>query len=473
MTVQQFGIWTNIFDYTPFFMIFSPVLAFWVTRFAARLKEGTIKTGVLSQLWVAIIAMVIYWPVIFVISNAIGTSAYLPIYLVAGFYILTYYMVSVFEAILQAVKPQATGFGFIIQEIVKVVVALILVLVFNLVFFGAIVALVIAPTIQILYYYYLLSGYFKEKVNWGYQKQWLKGSPAILFNIVGTQLVSLVLILLFLYGGSEARAYYQAALSFTTIVGYSSSLAVSLYPKLLSNSCSQEEVGLSFSTVMMLAIPLSTITMVMAVSFLTVLNAAYSVAWPVLIALTVDTLIVLVSAFYSSCLAGVESFDAEGQISLRKLVRSKIFKVFSIPYIQAAFALPIVYYVTTQLPTSNPVAETVFTVVVLISVHLATFIALYGFMRFNINIPVAWKNIAKYMFSAAIMGITLFYVPTTTTLLPTIAKAIAGFAVYTGILLVIDKQAQELVKLIILEIMTTLKNLHISKAKGNEPLTEN
>ncbi len=208
-----------------------------------------------------------------------------------------------------------------------------------------------------LYYCYLLRGLLREKANWSYLKQWFKGSPAVLFNALGTQLMSFVFILLFLYAGSEARAYYQAALSFTTIVGYASSLAVALYPKLLANSCSEAEVGTSFKTVLMLAIPLAALTMVMAVSFLTVLNISYGVAWPVLIVLTVDTLIVLLTNFYGSCLMGVEAFDVEGRISLRELVRSKIFKVFTIPYIQAAIALPTIYFALTQLPVDAPYSQ--------------------------------------------------------------------------------------------------------------------
>ena len=143
----------------------------------------------------------------------------------------------------------------------------------------------------------------------------------------------------------------------------------------------------------MLAIPLATLTMVMAVSFLTVLNISYGVAWPVLVALTFDTVIVLVTTFYSSCLMGVEAFDVEGQISLRQLVRSKIFKVFSIPYIQAAVALPITYYVLTQLPVDGPVQSTVTVIGILIGVHTASFIGLYALMRSTIHIPVAWKSI--------------------------------------------------------------------------------
>ena len=131
MTVAQYGIWTNIFDYTAYFMIFSSLIPFWTTRFTARNQGGTVKTAIFSQFTIALISFLIYLPAIFLISHAIGTAnGYLLIYLISAFYILTFYMVTVFESILQATKPQATGYGFIIQEIVKVAVALILILVF-------------------------------------------------------------------------------------------------------------------------------------------------------------------------------------------------------------------------------------------------------------------------------------------------------------------------------------------------------
>jgi O-antigen/teichoic acid export membrane protein len=476
MTESEFGIWTNIFDYTPFFVLFSTVLTFWVTRFTARGKDGTIKTGVLSQLVIAIIFTIIYLPVIYLVSNAIGTSAYMTIYLISGLFILTTYMVAVLEAVLQATRPQKTGYGFIIQEIVKVVVALIVVLVFKQVFLGAILALVISPAIQIMYYCYLLSDYFKGEINWVYLKQWLKGAPVILYNAVGALILSTVFILLFLYGGSEARAYYQAALSFTTIVGYASSLSVALYPKLLANSCSKEDIGTSFRTVLMLAIPLATLTITMAASFLTILKAPYSVAWPVLIALTVDTLIVLVYTFYSQCIMGVEAFDAEGQISFRHLVKSKIFKIFSIPYIQAAVALPLTYYVLTQLPVDGPVTTTVAVIGIFIALHAATLIGVYAFMRHTIHIPVHWRSITKYVLAALLMGVTLYLLPTTTTLGMTIAKTIAGFAFYIGLLLLIDRQARDLLRLIWLEIIYTIKQLthkNNNSGKNGSQATEN
>ena len=464
MTVPQYGIWTNVFDYTVYFMLFSNVLPFWVTRFTARGKQGTVKTSVFTQLSIGLVSTIIYLPAIFLISHAIGTSSYLLIYLIAGLYILNFYMVAIFESILQAKKPQAVGYGFIIQEVVKVVVALVLILGLRQIFLGAIMGLVVSCFVQILYYVYLLSDLLKEKEHWGYVKEWFKGSPAIAFNTAGAQLLSFVFILLFLYGGSAARAYYQAALSFTTVVGYSSSLALALYPKLLANSCTDEDVGLSFRTVLMLAIPLATLNIVMSVSFLTVLKVSYGVAWPVLVALTFDTLITLIYTFYTSCVMAIESFDAEGKISIRKLVRSKIFKIFTVPYIQAAIALPFTYVVLTRLPVSDSVQATVNVVAILIGVHISTFAGIYLFMRRSISIPIAWKGIAKYVLAALLMGVLLFLLPTTSTLLSTIGKAIGGFAIYVGILLIIDKQARSLIRLIWVEIIGTLRQL---TARGN------
>ena len=158
MTTSQFGIWTNIFDYTGYFLLFSGLLPFWATRFVARGKEGTVKTGALAQLLIALISVVIYFPAIVLISRAIGTEVYLLIYLITGFYILNTYMVTIFESILTSMKPQAIGYGFLIEEVVKVTVALVLILGLRQLFLGAILGLVISALVQLLYYVRLLCG---------------------------------------------------------------------------------------------------------------------------------------------------------------------------------------------------------------------------------------------------------------------------------------------------------------------------
>jgi hypothetical protein len=76
--------------------------------------------------------------------------------------------------------------------------------------------------------------------------------------------------------------------------------------------------------------------------------------------------------------------------------------------------------------------------------------------------------------AALLMGIVLFLLPTPSTLLSTIAKAIGGFALYIALLLVIDAQARELLGLVWEEIKDTLRQL-TSKNNGfkdeNDALT--
>jgi len=220
---------------------------------------------------------------------------------------------------------------------------------------------------------------------------------------------------------------------------------------------------------MMLAIPLTAITFVMSVSFLTILKADYGVAWPVLIAMAINTLINTIYQFYYYCLAGVESFDAEGKIAIRQLVKSKIFKMFTLQYVQAAVAIPITYFVLTRLHVAGSVEASLYVIFILIGVQVSTFIVLYRLMRGAICVPIAWKAIAKYSLVAGVMAIILFLAPTTTTLLATIAKAIIGLGIYVGLLAAIDEQARKLIRQILDEARDIITQL-TSKGKEGEPL---
>lgn len=174
MSTAEYGIWTNIFDYTAYFWLFSRVLPFWATRFMARSKEGTVKTSTIAQLTIALISTVIYLPAIVLISNAIGTQAYLLIYLIAGLYIFDFYMVAVFEGVLRSQRPQVIGYGLLIEEVVKVSIALVVIVGFSQLFLGAILALVVSALVQVFYYLGLLRDEFKQKINWGTLKSGLR-----------------------------------------------------------------------------------------------------------------------------------------------------------------------------------------------------------------------------------------------------------------------------------------------------------
>ncbi len=472
MDPTQYGTWTNIFDYTGYFLIFTTFIPFWATRFVARNKEGAVKTSTVATLIIVLASIAVYLPVITFVAQSIGTVALLPIYYLASLYILSNALMVNLEACLRSYKPQTIGYGLLIAEVVKVVIAFGLILGLGQLFYGAILGLSVSILVQVMYYVKIFAAEFKEKIHWGYVREWIKGSALIAYSAAGAQVLAFVFILLYNFGGADTRAYYQAAWTFTNIITYASSLAFALYPKILNNSYVDEHVETSFKTVMMFGIPLAALMMVMSTSFLTVLNADFAVAWPALIMLTIDTLIVVISGFYSNLLMGVESFDADGKIPIRQLHKTKLFKVFSISFIQAAISLPIVYFVLTQVPT-GPVEAVVYVIAINIGVHLSSFLGLYLFMHKQARLPVAWKSIAKYVSAALVMALLLYVTPAPTTLLLTLAKTGIGIGIYLGLLLAIDKQARKLLGLIIEEIKGTYQQFILKRNNNHQNSGQN
>jgi hypothetical protein len=294
----------------------------------------------------------------------------------------------------------------------------------------------------------------RQKVQWNYVREWLKGSTAILYNAVGAQLANFVFILLIIYGTQTGRADYQAAATFATIIGYSSSLAYALYPKLLAEN-SLKEVTASLKTVLMFALPLVAIVISMSPSLLTVLKISYREAWPILIVLSIDALISLISTFYTNVIYGVERLDEEAKIPLRKLVRSKMFKLLTLPYVQAAITLPTALYILTQLVNGQAVQAATYVAILIMAAHTVMFLLTYLIMGNSVRIVVPWESIGKYVFASAVTAFFLYVLPHPATLALTFATVIVGAAVYAALVFAIDKDARMLVRSILREIGLT------------------
>lgn len=452
MTRPEYGTWSNIFDLTGYFLLFSGFVPFWATRFVARGKEGATKTALLANLTVAMVSAAIYVPLVPLITSGLHISeAYNPVYILASAQIITVYVVSVLESCLRAEKPQAIGYGLLIEEICKLSLAYVFIVRFQQLFLGAMLSLILSASLQTCYYLKLLSKDLRMKIQWSYVREWLKGSVAIFYNAVGTQLTAFVFILLLVYGSQAARGDYQAAATFAGIIGYSSSLAFALYPKLLAEN-SLKEITASLKTVLMFALPIATIIISMSQSLLTILNVSYREASQVLILLSIDALITLLLQFYTFVLFGVEKLDEEAKIPLRRLVKSKMFKILTLPYIQAAITLPTAFYILTQYANQQPVQAAVYVVIINMVAHSAAFLLTYMVTRTSIRIVIPWRNIGKYVLSSMVTAAALYLLPHPTTLFATFAIVAAGAAVYATLLLAIDKDARRLVRSILQEI---------------------
>jgi hypothetical protein len=201
----------------------------------------------------------------------------------------------------------------------------------------------------------------------------------------------------------------------------------------------------------MFALPMASIVISMSQSLLTVLNVSYRAASPVLILLTFDALISLVSQFYTSVLFGVEKLDEEAKIPLKKLVRSRMFKLLTLPYVQAAITLPTAFYVLTQLANGQPVQAAVYVATIIMVGHAIALFLTYIVMRTSVRIAVPWRSIGNYVLASTITAATLYALPHPVTLGWTFATLLTGAAMCAALLLAIDRDARMLVRSVLRE----------------------
>jgi O-antigen/teichoic acid export membrane protein len=457
ITPEEYGVWFNVNDVLGYFTVLAGTIPFWAMRFVARGRRGATITGTVANLTFSLIATVIYIPLVPVITSVLGVSqSYLPLYMLISVQIIELYILNVFESCLRAIKPQTLGYGLLMVETAKVVLGYVLIITLKQSLRGAVISLTVALAFQTLYYFWLLSKEFSEKVEWSYVKEWVKGSVANLYNAVGNQIAAFIFIMLFTFGGETARGNYGAAAQIANIITYSSFLAFALYPKLLAEKSSRE-ITVSLKTVLMFAFPMTAGALALPDSYLTILKSVYKEAWPILFVLALDAFIATVSTLFSFVLYGLENVDEKAKIPLRQLVKSRLFIAFSLPYMHSAITIPTAYYVLKSLTVGQPMLSALSVAIINSAARLIMFLILYVMVQRMVNIEIPWKSIAKYLFASMLMALILYMLPHPTRLLSTLALTAIGGIIYLTVLSAVDGEARALAKSIWDEITIKFK----------------
>jgi len=311
----------------------------------------------------------------------------------------------------------------------------------------------IAFVIQIGYYSRLLRFELKQKIQWGYVREWLKGSLANIYTVIGNQIANFVFLLLFSLGGEGSRGIYGAAAIVVNVITYSSFLAFALYPKLLAEQKS-EDVTASFKTVLMFAIPMTAVAMALSNSYIVLLRQEllnFPGAGLVLAILALDALVGVISGIFGAVLFGIESVDKE-KLTFRSIVKSKIFIAFSLPYLHSAITIPTTYFVLTMYTFQQPLQAALSVSIINSIVRFAMFLVLVAVVRGMIKIALPWRNIAKYTFASVITGTVLFLLPSSNSIPMTLIWTALGGLIYLAILVLIDKETRSLPKQILGEV---------------------
>jgi hypothetical protein len=463
----KYAIYGNINTVLPYFTLLAGVVPFWVMRCVARDKEGATKTGLIVNLLFSLITTAAYLVVIPLILPSLLSEAgvanpavYLPFYLIVSVQIVEMYLIGLFEPCLQARTPQSVGYGLILQQVVRVILGYVIIVQLGQPLLGALVSTIIAFSVQAVYYFKLFASELKQRVQWGYVKEWLKGSVLIVYSVVGGVIANFVFILLFYYGGYNSMDLYYAAFQIATVIVHAGYLSFALYPKLLTERRS-EDVTASMKTVLMFALPMTVGVISLSSSYIVLLRpgtAIFQGAEWVLIVLALDSLVLVAYGIYGSVLSGVETVDRE-RLSFKSLVRSKLFRFYSLYYVQSAITIPITYYILTTYAFQQPLMAALSVCVINSVVRFAMFLILVIMVRGMFKITIPWKSIGKYGLASAVMAVVLFLLPYTNRILTTLAWTAVGGIVYLAVLMAIDKEARKLPKTILQEIKGKSSNV--------------
>jgi len=452
----DYGTWGTFNIIMPYFILLSTAFPFWIMRFVARDKEGAAKTGIFANMLLGIAAALVYLALLPLLVPTFDLGNYVLLFSVAAIYIIENYFVAALEACIQAQRPHCVGYGLLVGEVCKVLLAFILIIEFQFSLLGALLSIVIAFAVRIAFYIREVIAELKKKIAFDYIREWVKGSTFNIYNIIGDRIAAIIFLMLPIYGGEIAPSYYQAAIIIANVITYSTFLAYALYPKLLAEN-KMEDVTAAIKMVMMFAIPMTIGVLVMADSYLVIQKEVYKDATPVLMILGIDALILTVSNIYASTLYGIEKIDEKAKIPFKQVAKSRMFIAFSLPYAHSAITLPTTFYLLTNFARNQPLLATIYVTTVNTVAHFTMFIVLYALVHKAVKVKIPWKAIAKYVLASTFMAAFLFVTPHPKTIFLTIGVTVIGGIIYSAILLVIDREARTLIKTVLHETINKLK----------------
>jgi O-antigen/teichoic acid export membrane protein len=433
----------------PYFTILSGPITFWTMRFAARDKEGATKTSIVGNAAVSVIATLVYFAALPLFTTPQGLEKYLLVYIVVATQIIETYLITAFEASLQAKRPHFVGYGLLVSEILKVLFVYFFVVTLQLGLLGAMLSLTVAFAVKIAFYLRAVWKELKQKIVSDYIKEWLKGSTFTLYNVAGNQIAVITFIMLLIYGGTTGYSYYYASSQIANIIAYTTFLAFALTPRLLADP-NIEEATVSLKNVLMFAIPMTAGVLAIPSSYLVFLKESgeYTVATPILMILAIDALVSTISTIFTYVLYGIEKVDEKAEIPFKQVAKSRLFIAFSLPYVHSAIALPIAFYALTNLAGNNLVLIAMYVTGINLVARSITFLVLYGVLRKDFKIRIPWKSIVKYVAASASMALVLFFahpVSRPSTLLFTGIGAL----IYAVVLMTVDKETRTLARTIL------------------------
>jgi len=339
---QDLGLWQYIGVTLAYFSIPIAPVGFWVTRLIAR-GEKLYKTTLYIAAVMAVTATVVY--ILLSGYMALASESAQFYFLLASFQLPALFILGALEAIAAGSRPYIIHYGYIVHEVVKLPLALFLVVSLGFGLRGAIMTVILAFYIRSVFLGWMLHDLFKDSfsrrhISMMFKHYWL---PA--YSMLASKAFSLdVVIVAALLSTTTPIGYVAAAGLIGNIVGFTSSLAAGLYPRLLHGG-SSDDVSTSIKMVLMFAVPILIGSVILAEPLLNVLRPEYAGASLTLIIIAVSSFFGCFTSISDAVISGTEKIDNAVGASFKDYVKSKLFLLPTLTCANVALYFSSIYVV--------------------------------------------------------------------------------------------------------------------------------
>ena len=454
LSTGQFGLWEVILDVVTFASYPSGLLVYWATRDIARgFMRG--KTALVINFALSAAGVAIYLVLSYLTAGPI--KAGWETFLLAILLVPIGYWNQAANAIVSGYNPIVGGYAVIASEASKLAVAFPALLLFHAGIDGVILALMAANLAQAATSTYLCSESLALPLDLEAGKRWmtrswltsLNGIPYMV-GIADTYVASIAT------GGTILIGYYQAAFSVATLAGYSSYLAVALYPLLLRGGEGSDELpSVTLDLSLLFGIPLAAGAAALARPILFLLKPAYTEGSTALMIMAFAALITAVGIILDQTLMGKVTVDTDDASQFTHYLHSDLFFVFLVNFgATTTYIVSIFFVVLTAKLSGTAIAPTLDSWAAAQLIVFAFFVAV-RIPRVKLRTELALKeSFLKYVVAAALMVAFLYVTSSQLTYSgrsiefgeELVGIGVGGLLIYFGFLLATDRSFRALAR---------------------------
>ena len=461
LSAVEYGEWSVIGSLMIYGVTPALGLGYWYTRYTARnlpiARYAIFITSIFSL--VGILG--------FFIAATIFIDEFknlFPILFVASLQVVTSSLLHSLNAISNGKRPEFSAYGFLIFEILKVVIAFIVIYGFgDLSLISVIYVLIISQIIQIIVMTILIKKEIKKKVELKNIKKILKSLWIPLYDRMSDIVFTSDILVVILLTSSFAQVtIFKIPFVFSTMVEFGLSFTYPLYIKLLGGG-KEIDITTSIKMVLLFTLPIVVGTIILAKPLLFLLNPDYIVSEQILQILTVYSLSLVCGIIFQNIILGSEKVDVSGKFGNKELIYSNLFKLPTIDLIfKSTYLISITILTITVWNEEMPFEQFgMIWALVLLATNIPFTIYKLILAKKIISFSFPWNSISKYVISSILMGIiTIFlmsYIDYTNSEATSFAPQIIGLigiaaGFYFTLMSIIDKETRKLFKAALLAI---------------------